>query len=30
MPPAVLALLVGAAVLHAGWNILLKTAQIRS
>ncbi len=26
MPPAVLALLVGAAVLHAGWNILLKTA----
>ena len=27
MPPAVLALLVGAAVLHAGWNILLKTAQ---
>ena len=27
MPPAVLALLVGAAILHAGWNILLKTAQ---
>ena len=26
MPPAVLALLVGAAILHAGWNILLKTA----
>ena len=27
MPPAVLALLVGAAILHAGWNILLKTAS---
>jgi drug/metabolite transporter (DMT)-like permease len=27
MPPAVLALLVGAAILHAGWNILLKTAD---
>jgi drug/metabolite transporter (DMT)-like permease len=27
MPPAVLALLVGAAVLHAAWNILLKTAE---
>lgn len=27
MPPAVLALLVGAAILHAGWNILLKTAE---
>ncbi len=26
MPPGVLALLVGAAILHAGWNILLKTA----
>ena len=26
MPPAVLGLLVAAAVLHAGWNILLKTA----
>jgi drug/metabolite transporter (DMT)-like permease len=27
MPPAVLALLVGAAILHAGWNIMLKTAE---
>ena len=27
MPPAVLGLLVAAAVLHAGWNILLKTAS---
>ena len=26
MPPAVLGLLIAAAVLHAGWNILLKTA----
>jgi drug/metabolite transporter (DMT)-like permease len=26
MPPAVLGLLIGAAILHAGWNILLKTA----
>ena len=27
MPPAVLLLLIGAAILHAGWNILLKTAD---
>ena len=27
MPPAVLGLLIGAAILHAGWNILLKTAE---
>ena len=27
MPPGVFALLIGAAVLHAGWNILLKTAD---
>jgi len=27
MPPAVLGLLLGAALLHAGWNILLKTAD---
>ncbi len=27
MPPAVLGLLVAAAILHAGWNILLKTAS---
>lgn len=27
MPPAVLLLLIGAAILHAGWNILLKTAE---
>jgi drug/metabolite transporter (DMT)-like permease len=27
MPPAVLGLLMGAALLHAGWNILLKTAD---
>ena len=27
MAPAVLLLLIGAAVLHAGWNILLKTAE---
>lgn len=27
MPPAVLLLLIGAAILHAGWNILLKSAE---
>jgi drug/metabolite transporter (DMT)-like permease len=27
MPPGVLALLVGAAIMHAGWNILLKTSE---
>jgi drug/metabolite transporter (DMT)-like permease len=27
MAPAVLVLLIGAAILHAGWNILLKTAE---